>query len=102
MRRFKLFLLIHQILLVLAALAIGYFLGAGRAEAAIPAETLPPAPAIQQPADTRPPEPPQETTQFLAPEDPGDTTPPQILGVNKLSLFLGGNRGLPQRHFGHR
>ena len=90
MRRFKLFLLIHQILLVLAALAIGYFIGAGRAEAAIPAGTQPPAPAIRQPADTRPPEPPQETTQFLAPEDPGDTTPPQILGVNKLSLFLGG------------
>lgn len=77
--RFQRFLLIHQIILVLVALAIGYFIGT-RAGAAAPDPDPTGAPPVSQ---TQPP----ETT---APAAPGDTTAPKILGVNKMSLFVGG------------
>lgn len=74
-RQFKRFLLIHQILLVLIAVAIGYFIGT-HVKASHPDPTEPP-----------------ETTlpiQEQLPSEPADTTAPTILGVNKLSLFQGG------------
>ena len=77
--QFQRFLLIHQIILVLVALAIGYFIGT-RAGAAAPDPDPTGAPPVSQ---TQPP----ETT---APAAPGDTTAPKILGVNKMSLFVGG------------
>lgn len=75
-KRFQRFLLIHQLVLVLIAMGIGYFLGVHAASStAAPAETQPP-----------------ETTspQIQTSTDPADTTAPRILGVNRLSMFLGG------------
>ena len=83
-RQFRLFLLIHQILLVLIALCIGYWIGthaaASNAEDTLPSEPPVNQSQLQEPADSQP-QPPAAS---------GDTTAPQILGVNKLSLFLGG------------
>ena len=80
-RRFRRFLLCHQIILVLICLAIGYFLGlrAGKNAATVP----------EVPTD-----PPAATNgavsgDILTPQEPGDTTAPTILGVNKLSVFVG-------------
>ena len=72
--RVAIFLAIHQILLILAGVGIGYLLGVKAGKADIPpTETQPPA--ASAPAQT---------------EGPSDTTPPQIMGVNPLSIFLGG------------
>lgn len=73
-RSVSIFLLIHQVLLILAGIGIGYLLGvhAGKADEK-PVETQPPA--VSDPVET---------------EEPGDTTAPQIMGVNELSMFLGG------------
>ena len=74
-RQFQRFLLIHQIVLILIAIAIGYFIGT-HVKATHPDSTQPP-----------------ETTapiQEQLPSEPSDTTAPTILGVNKLSLFQGG------------
>ena len=74
-RRRKLYFRIRQILLILIAFAIGYYLGshAGGADAASPGASEP-APV----SDTAP-----------AAQGPADTTAPEIMGVNKLSVFLG-------------
>lgn len=76
-RRMKLILLAHQIILVLIALAIGFALGKSTVKAD-PAETQPPA-AVED-----------QTPAGSEPEEQGDTTAPQIMGVNQLSVFMGG------------
>ncbi len=80
-RRFRRFLLCHQILLVLICLTIGYFLGlrAGKNDAKAP-EVPTDSPAVSNGA---------VSGDFLTPQEPGDTTAPTILGVNKLSVFVG-------------
>ena len=77
-KRARLYFRIKQTILILAALAIGYSFGlrAGR-KSAEPAPTLPPAPSESQVQTA-----PMET-------GPGDTEAPQILGVNKLAVFMG-------------
>lgn len=77
-KRARLYFRIKQTILILAALAIGYSFGlrAGR-KSAEPAPTLPPAPSESQ-VQTAPVE-----------TGPGDTEAPQILGVNKLAVFIG-------------
>lgn len=83
-KRARLYFRIKQAILILAALAIGYSLGlrAGRVSGeAVP--TLPPAPSEVQAAQTQPEETePMETGS-------GDTVAPQIMGVNKLAVFMG-------------
>lgn len=77
-RRAKLFLLAHQIILVLIALGIGFMLGRSSVKAdPAPAESQPPAAAQPQ------------TPAASDPAQPSDTTPPVIMGVNKLSVFMG-------------
>ena len=80
-RRFRRFLLCHQIILVLICLAIGYFLGlrAGKNAATVPEVPTDP-PAVSNPALSE---------YFLTPQEPGDTTAPTILDVNKMSVFVG-------------
>ena len=80
-RRFRRFLLCHQIILVLICLAIGYFLGlrAGRNDVTAPEVPTDP-PAATNGAVSE---------DILTPQEPGDTTAPTILGVNKLSVFVG-------------
>lgn len=80
-RRFRRFLLCHQIILVLICLAIGYFLGlrAGKNAATVPEVPTDP-PAATNGAVSE---------DILTPQEPGDTTAPTILGVNKLSVFVG-------------
>ena len=80
-KRARLYFRIRQTILILLALAIGYWLGlhAGRAEAqANPT----PNPAADQ-SQTQPPADPQPS------QAPGDTTPPRIMGVNSMSVFVG-------------
>ena len=80
-RRFRRFLLCHQIILVLICLTIGYFLGlrAGKNDAKAPEVPTDP-PVVTDGAVSE---------DFLTPQEPGDTTAPTILGVNKLSVFVG-------------
>ena len=80
-RRFRRFLLCHQIILVLICLTIGYFLGlrAGKNAATVPEVPTDP-PAATNGAVSE---------DILTPQEPGDTTAPTILGVNKLSVFVG-------------
>ena len=80
-RRFRRFLLCHQIILVLICLTIGYFLGlrAGKNDAKAPEVPTDP-PAASNAAVSE---------DLLTPQEPADTTAPTILGVNKLSVFVG-------------
>ena len=80
-QRFRRFLLCHQIILVLICLAIGYFLGlrVGKNAATVPEVPTDP-PAVSNGAVSE---------DFLTTQEPGDTTAPTILGVNKLSVFVG-------------
>ena len=83
-KRARLYFRIKQAILILAALAIGYSLGlrAGRVSGEA-APTLPPAPSEPQTSQTQPLETgPVET-------GPSDTVAPQIMGVNKLAVFMG-------------
>lgn len=73
-RQFQRFLLIHQLILVLAAGSIGYLLGTGAPRS----EATPTDPGTVQSSEPAPS------------TGPADTTAPQILGVNRLSVFLGG------------
>lgn len=77
-KRARIYFRIKQTILILAALAIGYSLGlrAGRVSGE-PAPSLPPAPAENQ-VQTQPVE-----------TGLSDTVAPQILGVNKLAVFMG-------------
>ena len=75
-RRRRIYFLIRQLLVILAALAIGYYLGAHAGRTGADASQPPEPPAVSDPA-------------AQSPQLPGDTTPPQILGVNKLSVFIG-------------
>ena len=77
-KRARIYFRIKQTILILAALAIGYSFGlrAGR-KTAEPAPTLPPAPEVAQ-VQTQPVE-----------TGPIDTVAPQILGVNKMAVFMG-------------
>ena len=77
-KRARIYFRIKQTILILAALAIGYSLGlrAGRVSGE-PAPSLPPAPAEAQ-VQTQPVE-----------TGPSDTVAPQILGVNRLAVFMG-------------
>lgn len=77
-RRARLYFRIRQLLLILIALAIGYFFGF-RAGAAIPEPT--PKPAV---SDSTTP-----SGETEPPQGPADTIAPQLMGVNKLSIFLG-------------
>ena len=70
-------------LLVLAAACVRLFIGVPTVEAAV-ASQRPQAPAVSQT------EPPMTTEPPVTTEGPSDTTAPKIMGVNKLSLFLGG------------
>ena len=83
-KRARLYFRIKQAILILAALAIGYSLGlrAGRVSGEA-APTLPPAPSEAQAVQTQPVE-----TEPLETE-PSDTVAPQIMGVNKLAVFMG-------------
>ena len=85
-RRVRLYARIRTAIAILLALAVGYALGlrAGRS-AAVPPETLPPAPPETQLQDT---EPPLQTTEPPY-TGPADTLPPQIMGVNHLAVFVG-------------
>ena len=78
-KRARLYFRIKQAILILAALAIGYSLGlrAGRVSGEA-APTLPPAPSEAQVVQTQP----MET-------GPSDTEAPQIMGVNRLAVFMG-------------
>ena len=78
-KRARLYFRIKQAILILAAMAIGYSLGlrAGRVSGEA-APTLPPAPSEAQTVQTQP----MET-------GPSDTVAPQIMGVNKLAVFMG-------------
>ena len=83
-KRARLYFRIKQAILILAALAIGYSLGlrAGRVSGEA-APTLPPAPSEPQTSQTQPLETgPVET-------GPSDTVAPQIMGVNRLAVFMG-------------
>ena len=75
------FLVIHQILLILVSLGVGYLLGTraagAKAEPSVPQESQGAEIGQTQPAASEP-------------AVPSDTTAPTILGVNELSLFLGG------------
>ena len=78
-KRARLYFRIKQAILILAALAIGYSLGlrAGRVSGES-APTLPPVPAESQVSQTQSVE-----------TGPSDTVAPQIMGVNKLAVFMG-------------
>ena len=78
-KRARIYFRIKQAILILAALAIGYSLGlrAGRVSGEA-APTLPPAPSEAQAVQT----------QSLE-TGPSDTVAPQIMGVNKLAVFMG-------------
>ena len=78
-KRARLYFRIKQAILILAALAIGYSLGlrAGRVSGEA-APTLPPAPSEPQAVQNQP----MET-------GPSDTVAPQIMGVNRLAVFMG-------------
>ena len=83
-KRARLYFRIKQAILILAALAIGYSLGlrAGRVSGEA-APTLPPAPSEAQAVQTQSVETePLET-------GPIDTVAPQIMGVNRLAVFMG-------------
>ena len=78
-KRARIYFRIKQAILILVALAIGYSLGlrAGRVSGEA-APTLPPAPSEPQTSQTQPLE-----------TGPSDTVAPQIMGVNKLAVFMG-------------
>ena len=78
-KKARMYARIRTAILVLLALAVGYALGhwAGRS-AAVPAAALPPLPAETQLQATKPPY-----------TGPADTLPPQIMGVNRLAVFVG-------------
>ena len=78
-KRARLYFRIKQAILILAALAIGYSLGlrAGRVSGEA-APTLPSVPAESQVSQTQSVE-----------TGPSDTVAPQIMGVNKLAVFMG-------------
>ena len=79
-KQLSIFLLVHQILLILAALGIGYLLGSHTAVTDTTSlQTQSPAVSV-----------PMETEAAAESEAPSDTTAPQIMGVNHLSMFLGG------------
>ena len=95
-KKARLYARIRQIIMILIALVIGYLIGVqvGKASAApaqLPAPSDPPVAAAPSGAS----EPPADSTPFLTPElppvpqGPADTTAPRIMGVNKLSMFLG-------------
>ena len=79
-RRFRRFLLCHQIILVLICLTIGYFLGLRAGSKGANAAENPTVPPVTTGAVSE---------DILTPQEPGDTTAPTILGVNKLSVFVG-------------
>ena len=83
-RRFQIFVLLCLAAVILVSGSIGYFVGyrAGK-RSAVPAETTPPADV--QTADPAP----AVSEPSAQPEEPGDKVAPQILGVNKISVFLG-------------
>ena len=83
-RRFQIFVLLCLAAVILVSGSIGYFAGyrAGK-RSAVPAETTPPADV--QTADPAP----AVSEPSAQPEEPGDKVAPQILGVNKISVFLG-------------
>ena len=85
-RQFQIFVLLCLAAVILVSGSIGYFVGyrAGKRSAA-PAETTPPVDV--QTADPAPA--PGVSEPPAQPQEPGDTVGPQILGVNKLSIFLG-------------
>ena len=78
-KRARIYFRIKQAILILAALAIGYSLGlrAGRVSGEA-APTLPPAPSEAQAVQTQSVE-----------TGPSDTVAPQIMGVNRLAVFMG-------------
>ena len=80
-RQFRLFLLIHQIILILLAAGIGYLIGTRASQ---------PDTASTQPPETTGAHAQLQTPVSTQPQGPADTTAPQIMGVNKLSVFLGG------------
>ena len=83
-QRARLYHRIKQFLLVLAAFLIGFYLGSRSANAeAAPAETQPPA-ETQSQTDTQ-----SQVQQPELPQEPTDKVAPQILGVNKIAVFLG-------------
>ena len=78
-QRARLYFRIKQFLLVLAAFLIGFYFGSRSANAeAVPAETQPPAETQSQ-----------VQQQPELPKEPADKVAPQILGVNKIAVFLG-------------
>ena len=85
-RQFRNFVLICLAAVILVSGSVGYFIGyrAGKRSAA-PVETTPVsdiqnAGQVVAPAGSEP---------AVQPEEPGDKVAPQILGVNKISVFLG-------------
>ena len=89
-RRFQIIVVSFLVLVILISMGLGFALGYhfGRS-AAEPSQS--PA-ASDPPAELKSSEPspaPADSDPFLTPEEPSDTTAPTILGVNKLSVFLG-------------
>lgn len=78
------------IFLILVSMGIGFLIGVNVGKARAEAAQLREA-ASEQTQDTTSAQ-PQETTapQSQVPETPADVTGPQIMGVNELSMFLGG------------
>ena len=82
-RRFRNFVLTFLAAVILISGTVGYAIGyrVGKRSS----ETAQTTPAVQQEDPAAAP----TGTQPAAPEVPGDTVAPQILGVNKISVFLG-------------
>ena len=82
-RRFQIFVLTFLALVILVSAGVGYLIGYHVSKAkAVPTE---PVSDVQ----TDPVADPVSTDPPAEPEVPADTTAPQIMGVNKLSVFVG-------------
>lgn len=77
-QRARLYHRIKQFLLVLAAFLIGFYLGSHSADAEAA------SPETQSQTDTQ-----SQVQQPELPQEPTDKVAPQILGVNKIAVFLG-------------
>ena len=82
-RRMKMIVSACLILVILVSMGVGYLIGFRAGKASVES-TQPPAPAASEPpAEPVGSEPPAQTEQT------GDVTGPTIMGVNKMSVFLG-------------
>ena len=85
-RQFQIFVLTVLAVVILVSAGIGYLIGyqVGKRRA-VPAETTP----VSDVQTAEPSDAPAGSEPAAQPEEPGDKVAPQILGVNKISVFLG-------------